>query len=194
MADRLRILGRLLLRGILPGGPSRLYHFLATFPVLRPARIPLVISDWIIGLSMREFARQHLSEEPSEAAVLEHRFALVRASMESDLARGSVAVTLRGAGTPDLVISLRETLDRGFFVRVTPRLEQFLKTTRARITLRVDGLRVPQFDDLGRLLRPLSRYGDRVFIVLDEKLRGLVPIDSSVFNLILAQPGNRLER
>ncbi|HYM99483.1 MAG TPA: hypothetical protein VET25_07045, partial [Aestuariivirgaceae bacterium] len=114
-------------------------------------------------------------------------------SMENDLARGGVTVALRGAGTPDLEISLSAMLDRGFFVRAAPRLEQFLKTTRARITLRVDGLRVPQFDDLGRLLRPLARYGDRVFIVLDEKLRGLVPIDSSVFNLILAQPGNRLE-
>jgi hypothetical protein len=74
-----------------------------------------------------------------------------------------------------------------------PRVEQFLKTTRARFTLRVDGLRVPQFDDLGRPLRQLSRHGDRVFIVRDEKFRGLVPIDSSVFNLILAQPGYRLE-
>ncbi len=64
MADRLRILHRLLFRGILPGGPSRLYHFLRTVPLIAPARIPLVISDWIIGLSMREFARRHLSEEP----------------------------------------------------------------------------------------------------------------------------------
>ncbi len=78
-------------------------------------------------------------------------------------------------------------------MRAAPRLEKFLKTTRARITLRVDGLRVPQFDGLGRLLRRLSRYGDRVFIVLDEKPRGLVPIDSSVFSLILGQPANRLE-
>lgn len=63
--------------------------------------------------------------------------------MESDLACGGVAVALRGTGTPDLVISLRATLDRGFFVRAAPRLEQFMKTTRARITLDVDGLRVP---------------------------------------------------
>jgi hypothetical protein len=49
-------------------------------------------------------------------------------------------------------------------------------------------------DDLGRLLRPLERIGDRVFIVMDEKLRGLLPIDSSVFNVVLAQPVKRPER
>jgi hypothetical protein len=37
------------------------------------------------------------------------------------------------------------------------------------------------------LLRRLARYGDRVHIVVDERLRVLVPIDSSVFNLVLAR-------
>jgi hypothetical protein len=57
---------RLLLRGILPGGPGRLYHFLASLPVLTPERIPLVVGDWIIGLSMRDYVERHLSE-PTEA-------------------------------------------------------------------------------------------------------------------------------
>jgi hypothetical protein len=37
------------------------------------------------------------------------------------------------------------------------------------------------------LLRRLARYGDRVSIVVDDRLRTLVPIDSSVFNLVLAR-------
>ena len=36
-------------------------------------------------------------------------------------------------------------------------------------------------------LRRLARHGDRVHIVVDERLRALVPIDSSVFNLVLAR-------
>jgi hypothetical protein len=51
---------RLIFKGILPGGVSRTLHFLRTLPVFTPARIPLVISDWIIGLSMRDYAERNL--------------------------------------------------------------------------------------------------------------------------------------
>ena len=51
----------LIVRGILPGGFPRIIEFLRTFPFLAPSRIPMVISDWIIGLSMRDFAENHLT-------------------------------------------------------------------------------------------------------------------------------------
>ncbi len=62
-ADRLGIVARLIFKGILPGGPARIAHFLRTLPVFAPARIPLVISDWTIGLSMRDYAERNLSVE-----------------------------------------------------------------------------------------------------------------------------------
>ena len=54
LSDRLGILARLLINGVLPGGIRRTIHFLRTLPVFFPVRLPLVVSDWIIGLSMRE--------------------------------------------------------------------------------------------------------------------------------------------
>ena len=49
---------------------------------------------------------------------------------------------------------------------------------------------VPEVGDevpgLDYLLRQLAKYGDRVSIVLDRKLRDSVRIDSSVFHLVLA--------
>jgi hypothetical protein len=44
-----------------------------------------------------------------------------------------------------------------------------------------------QLEPFQGLLRRLARYGDRAHIVIDERLRALVPIDSSVFNLVLAR-------
>ena len=38
---------------------------------------------------------------------------------------------------------------------------------------------------LHRLINRLSRYGDRIYIAVHEKLRDKVHIDSSVFNLVL---------
>jgi radical SAM superfamily enzyme YgiQ (UPF0313 family) len=63
-SDRMGILARLVVKGILPGGPKRIAHFLRTLPILAPARLPLVISDWIIGLSMRDYAERNLPVEP----------------------------------------------------------------------------------------------------------------------------------
>jgi radical SAM superfamily enzyme YgiQ (UPF0313 family) len=63
-ADRVGILARLIFKGILPGGLSRTALFLRTLPIFAPSRIPLVVSDWIIGLSMRDYAQRNLSIAP----------------------------------------------------------------------------------------------------------------------------------
>jgi radical SAM superfamily enzyme YgiQ (UPF0313 family) len=65
--ERMAILLRLLVRGILPGGPVRVFHFLMSLPLRTPSRIPLVLSDWIIGLAMRDYVKRHLSEPPADA-------------------------------------------------------------------------------------------------------------------------------
>jgi hypothetical protein len=53
------------------------------------------------------------------------------------------------------------------------------------VTLRIDSLRASQVESLQQLLRRLSRFGDRVSIVMNDRLRELVNIDSSVFHLVL---------
>lgn len=58
--ERLGIAARVFFKGIVPGGPSRIFHFLVTLPWLSPAQLPLVVSDWIIGLSMRDYAQRNL--------------------------------------------------------------------------------------------------------------------------------------
>jgi hypothetical protein len=187
-ADQLRIVARLLVKGILPGGAARLGHFLRTLPVFSPARFPLVISDWIIGLSMREFARHHLGGDGSEPAVLERRVAAVRAALAGYLAQGNVTLALPEAAVPNVVLSFQGLVDGRLFRRAAPRLARLLRHTGARLTLRIDRLPAPPLEDVRRLLRRLARYGDRVFVVIDERWRGLIPVDSSVFHLVLAGP------
>jgi hypothetical protein len=188
-SDRLGILARLLIKGVLPGGIRRTIHFLRTLPIFFPGRLPLVVSDWIIGLSMREYAQHHLYSDSSECAALERRLTSMRAAIAEYLAQGNVTLALRETTVPNLAVAFTGLMDRRFFRRVTPRLEQLLKHTRASLTLRIDSLPAPHLEEVQNLLHRLARYGDRVFIVVDEKLRGLVKVDSSVFNLVLAGPG-----
>jgi radical SAM superfamily enzyme YgiQ (UPF0313 family) len=184
-AERLGILWRLMTRGVLRGGPTRLWYFLRTMPWLAPSRIPLVISDWIIGLSMRFYAEQHLFSRSESDGALETRVGAVRRALANDVEAGTITLSFRQRAVPDLAICLRELTDGRLFARVAPSLRRLLRDTRARVTLQIDALQPLHLPALQDLLRVLARYGDRVSIVVDERLRALVAIDSSVFNLVL---------
>ena len=185
--EGLGITWRLIRKGILPGGRRRLWHFLRTLSPLSPGRLPTVISDWIVGLTMLEFAERRLTVEQVEPGILEQRVDSVRSAIGMYLADGKVTLKFRETGAPDLAVCLKDPLDEPFFERAAPGLESLLKHTRASVTLRVDAFQAHQLDPFQGLLRRLARYGDRVHIVIDERLRALVPIDSSVFNLVLAR-------
>ncbi len=67
------------------------------------------------------------------------------------------------------------------------RLRRLLAQSQATLTLRIEGLHRTEVPGLDYLLKRLARYGDRVSIVLDRKLRDIVRIDSSVFHLVLVE-------
>jgi radical SAM superfamily enzyme YgiQ (UPF0313 family) len=182
----LGIFWRLIWRGIIPGGPKRIWHFLCTLPWRAPWQLPTVAADWIGALSMKEFAERRLTLAPADVN-LERHVDRVRSAIDRYIAAGSVTLNLRRTGGPDLAVCLKGRLDAPFFRRAAPGLKRLLKDTRASVTLHVEALQAHQFNNFERLLRQLARYGDRVHIVVDERLRALVPIDSSVFNLVLAR-------
>jgi hypothetical protein len=186
----LQILWRLIWKGILPGGPRRVWYFLTTFPILHPSTTATVVADWIMGLSMREFAHRRLTPEPLADAAIEQRAESVRAAIAPYLSNGGVTLALRQGDAPHLSVRVRGPLDNGFFRRAAPRLEGFLQHQRASITLHFDVLEALQLRALQGLLARLTRYGDRVSIIVDESLRPLLAIDSSVFDLVLAKRGD----
>jgi len=47
-------------RGILPGGLSRVFHFLRSMPLTSPRLLPQAITDWIMGLAMRDYVERAL--------------------------------------------------------------------------------------------------------------------------------------
>jgi hypothetical protein len=61
------------------------------------------------------------------------------------------------------------------------------RRSAATVTLHIEALRADQQRQLERLLKRLAPYGDRVSVWIDERVRPLVPIDSSVFHLLLTR-------
>jgi hypothetical protein len=183
--DSLGIVWRLLVKGILPGRVTRWWHFLRTLPLRHPRQLPMVVGDWITSLSMADYVARNFDAVPEDANRVEHGAASVRAALARYLEAGKLACTLRPGPIPDLSLSLSHLLDAGFYANAASPLERLLRTTRANLTLNIESFHETQRQHLDALLKRLARYGDRVSIVLDERLRTLLQIDSSVFNLVL---------
>jgi hypothetical protein len=61
LREGIGIFWRLIWRGVIPGGPVRIWHFLRTLPWFAPSHLPTVAADWIGALSMKEFATRCLT-------------------------------------------------------------------------------------------------------------------------------------
>jgi len=184
--DLLGIAGRFIARGLLPGGPGRVARFATSLPYTRPRLMRQAIEDWIVGLSMRDYVDRHFQPVAEPAALLARRRLT---GLEQALRRyweaGALELTLTELKSRVMEVSLRlrGRLDKAFFSRAARHLERALRKTRSSVALHIDSLHETELPHLERLLRRLSRYGDRVRITVHRELRGRVRVDSSVFHL-----------
>lgn len=186
--QQLGMLTKFVFRGLLPGGFSRLYHFMRSLPLASPRLIPMVITDWVLSLAMRDYVERHFITEHDTAHNLVQQYTkVIEATFNRYLHSGALDISLHQLKNraANLSISIKGLMDRAFFVRAQRLLERVLRDTTSSVTLYIDGFHRDQIKHLNKLLRKLSRYGDRINIVVHEKLRGVIKIDSSRFNLVL---------
>jgi hypothetical protein len=186
-AQSAALIARLLVRGVVRGGPSRMWHFARSLPWTAPRKLALFISEWIVGLAMRDYVDRHFSPEP--LVQRHHRKAMRRFEKIQRLAAaslGGVRVALSHASPlPHVSISLHCGSCLAFVEAAGRHLERLLRRTQSSLTLRIDALLEGEREQVQRLLARLARYGDRVVVVLGDNARGLVHVDSSVFRLRL---------
>lgn len=188
LGEALGILRRLFVRGLLPGGAGRVLRFLRSLPFHRPRLLPQAIEDWIVGLSMRDYIERHFAEPATEGRRLVQRSLeqLERAFRRYREAGAlELEMVLSGARNraAEFSLTLRGHLDGAFFTRAARHLDRVLRQSRSSLTLRIEALHEACLPDLDRLLRRLSRHGDRIRITVHQTLRGMVRVDSSVFVL-----------
>jgi hypothetical protein len=173
---------RLLTKGVFPGGPRRIWHFLRSFPLRRPSLVPTMIADWIAGLSMRKFASDHLwSTFSADLRIVE----AARAAIQRYLRQGEVWISRQTADLPSLNIRLGDELNRRFFRKAAPQLKKLMKQSQSQITLAIDEMPSEYIRQLEKLLRRLAKHGDRIVVELSEATRQRLSLDLSAFHLVL---------
>lgn len=185
LAARIGIVYRLLVRGILRGGWPRIRAFAHSLPWRAPRQLPLVISDWIAGLAMRDYVERRFGLRRTAAPRRLRRWAR---AVERVAARHVKAGTLGLELAPDrlrLAVHFKGRVDRDFFRRSARPIERMLRRTPATLALHVEELRESALPEARRWLARLARHGDRVSVFVAERWRGALAVDSSVFDLLL---------
>ena len=190
-AESLAIIARLVFRGVLRGGPVRLWHFVGSLPWLKPRQMSLFISEWILALAMRDYVDRHFRAERQAGLQSQRLLAMFgRIQRLAGHPLSGVRVALSHASAmPDVTVRLAGG-SCGWFVQAAERhLERMLRATQSSLTLRIDALLEAERETVQRLLERLSRHGDRVIVILGENVRHLLHVDSSVIQLRLAGQG-----
>jgi len=186
--QQLGLFGRLLTKGILPGGPRRIGYFVRTLCTRAPWRRAAAIRDWVAGLALRDYIERHFADPGKKE---NHTIRKLPQTVERALAahRRQGALELSWRHTPraglHLLLGLKGRLDARFFSQAGRHLVKLLKRTRITVRLRVEALSPQERPELERLLRRLARWGDRIYIEVNERLRDTVSVDSSIFHLVL---------
>jgi hypothetical protein len=186
--ERFKIAIKFFTHGLMPGGFSRVFHFLRSIPFSKPSLIPLVVKEWIIALAMRDYVDRHFIQEFDKANDLTGNYlGLIEKAFQRYLHGGVLEVSLDQVknAAANLSISMKGLLDRDFFNRAASHLEKVLQNTASSVTLYIEEFHEEELEYLNHLLKRLSRYGDRIYINVHERLRNIINIDSSVFNLVL---------
>jgi radical SAM superfamily enzyme YgiQ (UPF0313 family) len=185
VAQRAGIVARLLVRGVLAGGWPRIRAFARSLPWLEPRKLPLAISDWIAGLAMRDYVERRFG---LQRTAVPRRVRRWTRSVERAAARyvraGAMGVEL----SPDrarLALHLKGLVDGDFFRRTAGPIDRMLRRTPTTLALRVEALRESALPEVRRWLERLARHGDRVSVFVAERWRSALPVDSSVFDVVL---------
>ena len=174
LREQLSMALRLFVRGLRPGGFGRWWHFARTTLLATPRQLPLVMSDWIAGLSMREYAHKYiLAAREVEVRIVERYAARLRRTLGDAL---DVDFQL-----PNVSLTLHNAFDSSALARASGHLGKLLRKTRSSITLRIEACDARALE---QLLARLSRYGDRVSLSIAETMREMVDVDWSRFELV----------
>ncbi|MGZ4778362.1 MAG: hypothetical protein ACXV5L_04150, partial [Thermoanaerobaculia bacterium] len=131
--------------------------------------------------SMRKYAEKYLlAARAREARKMERALARLRTRLSRWIDEGALELTLENVRTalPNLSLTVRSAIDSSSLSRAARDLRRWLRTTRATITLRIEGdARAAE-----RLLARLSRYSDRISLSLSEAIP-VVNMDWSRFEV-----------
>lgn len=182
--ESLNLAWRVVVNGILRGGPHRMAAFawsLAGFP---PRLWAVAVQDWAYALSIRAYATRHIAAAREREHAILHRSALqlTRQLQKYQPGNNLHFVTEQAGNRLRLKIVVKRRLatkEAKTVSRLTRRL--MLRAPAVTVTLQLPEASIPTRACLHALFKPLRRHADRITVQSQSSL--LSWLDSSVFRI-----------
>ena len=182
--ESLAMASRLLLHGILRGGPRRVAAFVWSLAGSPPRLWPIAMQDWAYALSIRAYARRHIgAARERERAMFHLSVQQLTGRLQKYHLRHKLDLVTEHAGNRlRLKIVVRADLAR----REARAVSRMTRKLLSRAPALLVALQFNEVSTLGRtcirdLVEPLRRHADRITV---QSHSSLLPwLDSSVFRI-----------
>ncbi len=189
LGTKVRLPWRILRQGFKAGGWAAVFYMIEGMMTIPVRQIPALFQDWVVGLGMRDYAWRHLQEFPEDK---HHKIQEALASLSKVFSREVAEHRLYFARKGDvpkvsgLSVHLTNLLDNKNFKQMGKCLGKLLRRSPVNLTLHIESYKEEQSSYFKALLKRLSVYGDRVHIAFNKNLLCKIPVDSSVFHVVLS--------
>ncbi len=162
---------RLFFKGILPGGPQRIYYFFRSLllGIKHPANLPMIISDWVAAISLKSFARRYF-EKPvtlGEWAQAHFQRNLIE-KLNRHIREPILFKISEWQGTEKVWIEFKESFDRRVSRVLLKSTRQYLRRSQGSIVLDFRSITDSGLNHLKPVLNRLEKYGHQVHLYLTE--------------------------
>ncbi|HCU24964.1 MAG TPA: B12-binding domain-containing radical SAM protein [Deltaproteobacteria bacterium] len=160
LKTKLRYLMKFLFRGVLAGGPSRIYYFSRSLllGLRRPKVLALIISDWVAAISLQSFVHRRLEKPSRLGEWAQWNFQKLQQEISLKISEWQ--------GTEKVWIELKDKLDPRLLKSLFKSIRGYVKRCQGSIVLDLHELREQGIAQLRPLLSRLGNYGAQIQIHL----------------------------
>jgi radical SAM superfamily enzyme YgiQ (UPF0313 family) len=171
LKTKLIYLNRFLFKGILLGGPRRVYYFLRSIllGVKNPQVLPLIVADWIAAVSLQSFAKRYYDKPVTLGEWAERHFqtSLVQ-KVYRKIHKEILFRISEWQGTEKIQIAVQGSVGRWEVKVLSSSIKRYLQRCQGSIDLDFRGIKESGLANLRLLLTRLENYGNQVHLYLTE--------------------------
>ncbi|MDY6820899.1 MAG: radical SAM protein [Deferribacterota bacterium] len=165
-----RLAFNVLFKGIIKGGPVRIYYFLMSLLRINPAYFVLVCSDWVAGITMKDYAMNNFIKKYNWKQIVEG-INKIKSRTSHYIKKGFFDIEAIKIKERYVVITLllKSQVEKRLISKLCKRVKKLLIKSDAYVVLHID------YDNINKshleyMLKYLRKYSKDIKLKINEKI------------------------
>lgn len=181
-----RLAKKIILNGIIKGGPIRLFYFILTLLTTKPGLYVMAFTDWVAGISINDYIKRNLTSIYKNRD-FSHSFIRaikIRYSEYFVLNKLSIKINTFKSLHDNVSLFIKEWQDKTFVKSIRKIIKELIIYSNFNITIHIDNVPADK-KYIEKLLKGLKSYSTRIYISISEKHLSKLDIDWGDYTLKL---------